>query len=210
MDTIGKRLRWARVKAGFDTAAEFARFIEVLPPTYYGYENDNRTKSGINPGFLIRVAKALKVDPGWLITGAGKPRPDLALSPAAKPVKYAPVISWVQAGHFGSADMNATAADEYIAVTTASNNIAAVEVVGTSMNRVAGPRSFIVVDYDQRHPEDGWYVVARVDDEMTFKLFRSTNGPIRLEPDSTEPHDTLYPAEGFEIIGRVIEVIRRL
>lgn len=209
MDSIGKRLKWARTAAGFQTAADFARSIDVPEPTYYGYENDSRTKSGINPQLISKVAKVLKVDAGWLITGVGTPRADLELSPVMRPIKYAPVVSWVQAGHLGSADMNADA-DVYIPVSTTSNDIAAFEVLGTSMNRIAVPGSYIVVDAEQRAAEDGWYVLARVGDEYTFKRYRDSNGPIRLEPDSTEQHDTLYPAEGFEILGRVIEVIRRL
>lgn len=100
--------------------------------------------------------------------------------------------------------------DTYVPILTEADNPVALEVRGTSMNRVAPPRSFIVVDPAQRHPEDGWAVIALIGDEVTFKRYRDTNGPIRLEPDSTDPHETLYPANGFEILGRVIEVITRL
>ena len=51
------------------------------------------------------------------------------------------------------------------------------------------------------------HLVARAGDELTSKRHRATNGPIRREPDSTEPHETLYPGEGFEVLGRVISVV---
>lgn len=78
------------------------------------------------------------------------------------------------------------------------------------MNRVAPPGSVIVADAEQRQPEDGWAIIALVGDEVTFKRYRDTAGPIRLEPDSTEPHETLYPIEGFEVLGRVVQVITKL
>lgn len=97
--------------------------------------------------------------------------------------------------------------DVFIPILTDAKDPVALEVRGTSMNRVAPPHSHIIVDPEQRHAEDGWAVIALVGDEVTFKRYRDTNGPIRLEPDSTEPHDTLYPGEGFEILGRVIKVV---
>lgn len=76
------------------------------------------------------------------------------------------------------------------------------------MNRVVDDGGVIVVDYEQRHPYDKMLVIARIGDEVTFKRYRDTNGPIRLEPDSTDPHETIFPGEGFEILGRVVYSIR--
>lgn len=98
--------------------------------------------------------------------------------------------------------------EELIPVASDSDTLRALRVRGNSMNREVADGGIIVVDYSQRHPYDGMLVVARIGDEVTFKRYRDTNGPIRLEPESTEPHDTIYPGDGFEILGRVIHSIR--
>lgn len=203
MRDAADRLRWARETAGYDSARQFALANGFSYGTYSGWENGAR---GIKPPVAQKLAKLLKIDAAWLLTGVGKPSPHTELSPDHRALAWAPVISWISAGQLGSADMNLDA-DQYVPVVTTSRSVAALRVEGTSMNRVAPKGSFIVVDYEQQHPYDGMLVVARVDDQVTFKRYRDTNGPIRLEPDSTEPHDTLYPGEGFEIIGRVVNIV---
>src|SRR3546814_5137202 len=40
LDSPGKRLKWAREKAGFQQAGDFAKRVGVHPTTYRAYEND--------------------------------------------------------------------------------------------------------------------------------------------------------------------------
>ena len=203
MFTAADRLKWARELAGYDSANSFAEKHGFVYGTYSGWENGNR---GIKPAVAQKLAIILKVDAAWLLTGVGKPRPTTELSPNNRTVSWAPIVSWVSAGSLSSADINGDA-DHYIPVLTMSKTIVAIQVEGTSMNRIAPKGAFIVVDWSQQSPYDGMLLVARVGDELTFKRYRDTNGPIRLEPDSTEPHETLYPGEGFEVLGRVISVV---
>lgn len=206
MKELHQRLTWARETAGFKTRSDFARHANIPVSTYIGYENGSRA---VNPKLATKLSKSLHVDAGWLLTGIGAARKNSNVSPVTRSVRWAPVVSWVHAGRLGDADLNADA-DYYVPVTTDSDTVAAFEVRGTSMNRVAPPKSVIVVDGAQRMAEDGWAVMALVGSEVTFKRYRDTNGPIRLEPDSTEHHETMYPAEGFEILGRVVQVITKL
>lgn len=206
MKELHERLTWARETAGFKTRSEFARHIDIPISTYIGYENGSRL---INPKLATKLSKHLHVDAGWLLTGIGTARKGPDVTPVTHSVYWAPVMSWVHAGHLGDADLNGDA-DYYVPVTTDSDTVAAFEVRGTSMNRVAPENSVIVVDSAQRMAEDGWAVIALINNEVTFKRYRDTNGPIRLEPDSTDQHETLYPVEGFEILGRVIQVITKL
>lgn len=206
MKELHQRLTWARETAGFKTRSEFARHADIPVPTYIGYENGAR---GINPKLATKLSKHLHVDAGWLLTGVGVARRNANVSPVTRDVTWAPVVSWVHAGRLGEADLNADA-DYFVPVTTDSDTVAAFEVRGSSMNRVAPEGSVIVVDSAQRAAVDGWAVMALVGDQVTFKRYRDTNGPIRLEPDSTDQHETLYPADGFEILGRVVQVITKL
>ncbi|WP_158010799.1 helix-turn-helix domain-containing protein [Tardibacter chloracetimidivorans] len=63
------RLEWARERAGYKTAADFARKVRVRPVTYRAYE------AGQN-GYAKRAAefaKKLNVSAGWLLSGGPQP-----------------------------------------------------------------------------------------------------------------------------------------
>jgi len=205
METAGDRLKWARINAGFESASDFARHHGLGAGGYRHHENGTRP---IRVHVAKIYAKLLNIDPAWLLTGSGQPQKGLSLLPNGRPLRIAPVISWVQAGAFGLADMMDNDAHQGVPVITNSKHIAALEVRGTSMNRVAPPGSYIVIDYDDVAPVDGMLCVARVAGELTFKKYRDTGGPIRLEPDSTDPHDTIYPDSDMSIVARVIWIGR--
>lgn len=63
---MNERLREARIKAGFKSAADFARRIGVPYGTYSGHENGNR---GIKNEDASLYAKKLKIPLSWLMFG---------------------------------------------------------------------------------------------------------------------------------------------
>lgn len=201
MGTISDRLKWAREHlAGIKSARKFAIANDMPPSTYGGYENNSRQ---IDLQTANRLAKLLRVDAGWLITGVGSPRSGAELAPVEKELTWVPVYSWIHAGSVNAADMSAEP-EQVIPFVSSSSTIRALIVRGTSMNREVDDGGIIIVDYEQTCPYDGALVVARVGDEVTFKCYRDKNGPIRLEPLSYEQHETIFPGEGFEILGRVV------
>lgn len=78
---MGKRLRYARKKAGYETLADFIKTKGVTPSTYRSHEQGER-------GFTYERAKIyaslLGCDPDWLYTG----RTEL-INITAQPIKYA-------------------------------------------------------------------------------------------------------------------------
>ncbi|MCJ2068296.1 helix-turn-helix domain-containing protein [Methylobacterium sp. J-030] len=64
--TKSERLRWARINAGFPSAAQAARRLGVPYGTYAGHENGLR---GVKESELERYAKAFGVTVIWLIYG---------------------------------------------------------------------------------------------------------------------------------------------
>lgn len=75
LDTPGKRLKWAREKAGFEQAGFFAKRVGVHPTTYRAYENDQN-------GFAKKAydfAERLGVPAQWLLNGG-----DFAPEPVAE------------------------------------------------------------------------------------------------------------------------------
>jgi len=77
------------------------------------------------------------------------------------------------------------------------------------MNLEAGDGSVIIVDYDDKMLVSGkLYIIKTADGDVTFKRYRSD--PDRFEPCSTEPYNTIYPSDGWSVVGRVIKVEREL
>lgn len=66
MSTPGERLRDARVKAGYETAADAARQFEWHPQNVRDHEADRRK---ISPDQARRYARAYKITPTWLLYG---------------------------------------------------------------------------------------------------------------------------------------------
>lgn len=67
------RLKLARERAGFETAADAARRFGWRTSTYAGHENGSR---GIKPGVGEDYARAFRVPVGWLMYGTGSPDGD--------------------------------------------------------------------------------------------------------------------------------------
>lgn len=201
------RLRWAREAAGYPTAADFAAKHNLELGTYRHHENGTR---GLRPHVAKKYANLLNVDTNWLQFGVGSPRKGVDLTPELRPISWAPLISWVQAGQLLATDneVRLTGEEEYVPVVW-HHPTYALEVRGTSMNRVAQPGDIIIVDPEDREPKDKLIYIVRNGSDLTFKRYRDSNGPIRLEPDSTENHETIFPSDGLEVVGRVIFVLRK-
>lgn len=65
LDTAAARLRWAREKAGFSSAEEFAQKLGIKPVTYRTYENGTNGYAKHAP----KLAKTLGVTSDWLLAG---------------------------------------------------------------------------------------------------------------------------------------------
>lgn len=71
MDTPGKRLQWARRKAGYARPADAAKAFGWNTNTYKSHENGMR---GLRKPSADRYGRALRVSAGWLLTGEGDPK----------------------------------------------------------------------------------------------------------------------------------------
>ena len=86
METMGKRLSWARERAGFSSARQAALRHHWGYSTYAAHENG---QNDYDDKAAARYAKAFKVSAGWLLTGEGSPSP--------KSMKH-PVVNYVAGG----------------------------------------------------------------------------------------------------------------
>lgn len=193
MREANDRLRLARERAGYDTAAEAASAFGWNVNTYKSHENGAR---GITFKRALRYARAFRVSPTWILSGE---------SNKDVPIINAPLIDWVSAGRLADpADpYEIGGAEELVPVAYGRDTLIALRVAGRSMDRVAPEGSIIIVDYEDRDLIDGKFYVIRIGDEVTFKRYRAA--PARFEPYSTEPdHQTYFNNRPVEIVGRVI------
>lgn len=70
MKTPAERLRQARERRGYRSAAAFARAVDVPEVTYRAYENGNRS---IQMDAAMEFARLLEVDWTWIVTGENPP-----------------------------------------------------------------------------------------------------------------------------------------
>lgn len=70
-EQIGLRLISARKAAGFKTAKAFAS-VHHIPYTTYSQHEAGKRSTQVD--ILIQYSQLLGVDPGWLLTGKGKPQ----------------------------------------------------------------------------------------------------------------------------------------
>ena len=69
LDSPGGRLRWARTKAGFEDAADFADAAKIKRVTYRAYENNQNGFAKHAPQF----AEILGIPTDWLLKGGAAP-----------------------------------------------------------------------------------------------------------------------------------------
>ncbi len=139
MSDIHERLRWARSRAGFDTAADAARALRIPYGTYSGHENSGR---GIPRDRIVDYAKKFKVRAEWLLSGEGRPDRDLVQ-----------IVGIAGAGPHGEVDFSAGHGElgEVPMPPGGNESTVAVEVRGDSMRGIADD-GWLVFYNDRRYP----------------------------------------------------------
>jgi transcriptional regulator with XRE-family HTH domain len=146
--------------------------------------------------WIQKLARGLGVESKDFFTNGMDEGPDLVL---------APIVGWSSAG--APAEAVEQIAEDYVPIPYKASSVRAVRNVGHSMNRVAPDGAILVFDYEDKELVDKKLYLFRIDGETTFKRYRSSDGPKRLEPDSTLPeYKTLYPIGEIDVIGRVVYI----
>jgi DNA-binding XRE family transcriptional regulator len=70
MSIQSDRLEKARIRAGFDTASDAARAMDIPVQTYLAHENGSRA---FDVATALKYARKFQVPVGWLAGGAGEP-----------------------------------------------------------------------------------------------------------------------------------------
>lgn len=126
----GTRLTKARLKAGFETAADAARAFGWKEITYRAHESNGR---GLKKEVAMQYGKAFKVSPAWLLTGEITDSSD-----SPKELSELPLLGVVEAGTWREADNMGTEPTKIAAPRDArypKSNQYLLEVRGISMDR---------------------------------------------------------------------------
>lgn len=154
---------------------------------------ENRSM-GLTVDYVLSAAKALGVHPSDIMEDGG-----------IEPVRIIPLVGSVAAGQWREA---VEMADEYIPIPAhlKGDNLFGLRPKGRSMDKIcSGPRSFVVVDPDQRDLVDGkTYVLMNGDGESTWKTFSAAT--MQFLPCSNDPEHQAIPIGSlpFTIVGRVV------
>ncbi len=216
MTTLAERVTRARDAKGW-SQSELARQVSLrrtaLGKSAVKQQSINQLEAGgvDSPRYLIELADALDVEVGWLAGYEAEPesgtKTDIVRSRTQ--VVEAPLISWVAAGELADTSDPYTTGDAetWIPIAYRHSNLIALSVRGGSMDQVATEGSVIIVDLNDRSLVDGRHYVFRHEGRATFKTYRR-GPPERLEPRSSDPdYLPIYPDDGVEVVGRVVQKV---
>lgn len=161
---------------------------------------ENR-KRGIRADKVADLARALRLDADAL--GRGElVAIDSAFTAPVAPATRVPLLATVSAGEMMRDDVTDEALGYLDVADLSSGDWIALEVDGTSMDRISPPGSTIIVDrQDRRLVPNACYVIADSDGRASYKRYRPD--PDRFEPVSTFDHPTIFPDHTPRIVGRV-------
>ena len=209
------RLRAARERAGFATAADGARRLNVPVATYSGHENGSR---GLKREVAARYAKAFGVTPEWLLFGSGTSDFLHEGHPAIETEPSLIVVYDVQAsagpGSFVD-DYEAVASrlsfpPDYLRhiTTTSPENLAILSVTGNSMTPSLNHGDVVMVDMTKTDASYDGIFVLRVDGLLKVKRVRPARDreSVVLMSDNPRVPDVTVPADAASIVGKVIWV----
>jgi transcriptional regulator with XRE-family HTH domain len=167
---------------------------------------------------LAKLADALEAPLEWLAAGdrsSAESDKHAAAAYIRRPVRHVPVISLRSAlllARDAGADPHVMAED-YIPVTLGASKLFAVFINDSAVNLSFLPDTVVVIDYEDRMPDDGDFCLAHVSETPVLRRWRGgrpgSDGPARLEPHSSEPdHPIIAVTRAVSVIGCVRVSIR--
>jgi SOS-response transcriptional repressor LexA len=216
-NNISERVARARGAAGLNQR-EAAKVLGISAVTMNRYEKGGRVPE---TEIAVDMARKFQVSLTWLLTGEGpmleQTAPPLQIEQNVttyhdyRPSKRVPVISWIQAGGWGSVEdpFHPGDADDWLETTaTTHENAFALTVFGDSMTPEFGDGDIIVVD-PGKQAVNGSYIVAKNGDLATFKQLVYDGSSVFLKPlNDRYPIRDMTGIE-FRIVGVVVEKRKR-
>jgi len=213
MKTVSQRIKDAINRKGFSTVKECAQTLGLpyeLLRKVVGEDHIPKDEQ------LLTYARKLGIDPKELLFTAYHQKAPTEFKEYFEkkvireaPVAYnkVPLLSWVQAGGFGSGTDQYPypgAAEEYIETDLQSKYLFAMRVSGDSMEPLFFENEVIIIDPDIQ-PQPGDFVIVKKDqeDEATFKQLKKFKGIWVLHPINPRYED-LEMSKDMRVVGKVV------
>lgn len=226
-----ERLEAARVKAGFDSAAAFAKRVGIHPTTYRAYENGQNGFSKVAP----TLAKKLGVSVDWLLTGStvepqpAKPEPKERSTPSDQPrIRGASTGDGaipIRSFNLSYAMGDGTNIDDYFeeeavlydpnfirrVTLSSAENLFLARGDGDSMFPTLVNDDDVLIDTSQRqlNTQDRIWACSVYGVGMIKRLRMIGNGKVEVISDNPGLPNQEIAAQDLHIVGRVIYVGRR-
>jgi transcriptional regulator with XRE-family HTH domain len=233
LDTEGGRLKWARIRAGFDSATEFAKACGVNPTTYRAYENSQNGYGKLAASF----ARKAHVPVEWLLEGGDLPSGDAPVrqklpdtidkAPDRLPTRDASFDD--DAADLRVLDLSlpmgpGAEIDDYIEETSMKMDVGLLRAltrssperlrilkgVGDSMEPTITSGEWVIIDttYNRLDFEDKIWAV-RIRGNGAIKRLRSApQGQVRIISDNPKLENDIADMEDIAILGRVVGSIK--
>ncbi|MEM8060036.1 LexA family transcriptional regulator [Morganella morganii subsp. sibonii] len=209
---IGDRIKLRRKELKL-TQAALAKKVGVSHASISQWESGTTAPDGAN---LLSVANALGCTAEYLLKGKDSAEVNVSFSKFHHSRGEYPLISWVSAGNWSEAlePYHKKSIDDWHETTVScSEDSFWLDVVGDSMTSPSGlsiPEGMIILVDPEVEPANGKLVVAKLDNEATFKQYITDAGARYLKP--LNPQYRMIPINGnCQIIGVVVDAkIKRL
>lgn len=195
---IGKRIESMRKEKGF-TLKELGDKIGVASSTILRYEKGEITT--IKLPVIESIAKALEVDPAWLVLKSEKPTPVRVEKSETKKI---PILGSIAAGTPTLAEENI---EDYFNIDSRINADFALRVQGDSMIDAGILEGDIVFIQQTSDLENGTIGAILVDGEATLKKFYRTSTSIILQSQNDKYSPMVFTGGDIKILGRLSAVL---
>lgn len=232
--TLGQRVRGERIARGIETQKALAEMVGCKRETVTMWENDK--VDAVGGDYLPALASVLHVRPEWIQTGA-LPKHVVATVPGPLHAYAVEATdgdegfdpsqeAWVPNVEIRISAGKGVVIPEFVETSYRQRyrlswfrekranpeNVRTMRVMGSSMERTLFDGDKMAVDFGSKSIKNGSvYVIVVGDDTRVKRLFRMTDGRIRISSDN--PDKETYPDEfvapehidTLMIIGRVID-----
>lgn len=196
MKNAEDRLRWARKRAGYDSAREAAEALGIPTPTYHGHENGGRKFADM----AEKYARKFRVPVAWLMYGAG-PAPDNAPPPEPEPLPeiYSDMVAIREVDVRAGAGGGGVVAEAYGFLED-----------GNGSDPIKGkwsfPKSF--VSGELRTAASSIDIVEILGDSMEPTLFSGDRAVVDTGHKNPWPDGIFMLWDGYGVIVKRVEIIR--
>lgn len=217
---IGNRIRELREQLNL-TRNELANILNISLSALQNWEINEREPQAT---MILDIAKALKTDPQYLLTGNSteplqKNIKDDNQENKSTELKKIPFYKTFASAGFGSINKEIYTPDDWIGFSPNwlsnmgiySSKLALIKTAGDSMQPTINNNDIILINMQEIMPKDGNIYVIRQGDQLWVKRVQGILGGIRLISDNKEVYQpidiTFYKNLDFEVIGQVVYVL---